>query len=273
MAPAYAGVPRRRGACGLTRWPRCGLSARAGPEGAQQYRYHPRWRWICRSGSGLIHTSLQAGEVRDESKYNKMLIFARVLPLIRARVDADLRGRQSEALIWPWHIHCCRREAKSIPRGARRLPTLARDRHAQISGRHIRLSFRGRGFDRGQRLSPRDHRRRHNRQNFRIWAATNLAALALREFARVDSEAKRKRAVVRTVERVAKDLGDTPAICRRCYTHPAIFEGFVDGTLLAMLAEKTRIYLAQKLEGMSAEEAAVVAFLRLRPGELAEEAA
>jgi hypothetical protein len=28
-----------------------------------------------------------------------MLIFARVLPLIRARVDADLRGRQSEALI------------------------------------------------------------------------------------------------------------------------------------------------------------------------------
>jgi DNA topoisomerase I len=42
--------------------------------GRKQYRYHPRWR-----------------EVRDESKYNKMLIFARVLPLIRARVDADLR--------------------------------------------------------------------------------------------------------------------------------------------------------------------------------------
>jgi DNA topoisomerase I len=40
--------------------------------GRKQYRYHPRWR-----------------EVRDGSKYNKMLIFARVLPLIRARVDAD----------------------------------------------------------------------------------------------------------------------------------------------------------------------------------------
>jgi len=84
---------------------------------------------------------------------------------------------------------------------------------------------------------------------------------------------KRKRAVLRTVERVAKDLGNTPAICRRCYIHPAIFEGFLDGTLLATLAEKTRVYLAQKLEGMSAEEAAVVAFLRLRLGELAEEAA
>jgi DNA topoisomerase-1 len=40
----------------------------------KQYRYHPRWR-----------------EVRDEAKYGKMLTFARVLPLIRARVDADLR--------------------------------------------------------------------------------------------------------------------------------------------------------------------------------------
>jgi hypothetical protein len=36
----------------------------------------------------------------------------------------------------------------------------------------------------------------------------------------------------------------------------AIFEGFLDGTLLATLAEKTRVYLAQKIEGMSAEEAA-----------------
>jgi hypothetical protein len=49
--------------------------------------------------------------------------------------------------------------------------------------------------------------------------------------------------------RVAKDLGNTPAICRRCYIHPAIFEGFLNGTLLATLAEKTRFYLAQKIEG------------------------
>jgi hypothetical protein len=54
---------------------------------------------------------------------------------------------------------------------------------------------------------------------------------------------------------------------------PGDFEGFLDGTLLATLAEKTRVYLAQKIEGMSAEEAAVVAFLRLRLGELAEQAA
>jgi DNA topoisomerase-1 len=104
-------------------------------------------------------------------------------------------------------------------------------------------------------------------------AGTNLAALALREFEHVDSDAMRKRAVVRAVERVAKHLGNTPAVCRRCYIDPEIFEGFLDGTLLTTLAEKTRIYLAAEIEGMSAEEAAVVAFLRLRLGELAEKAA
>jgi DNA topoisomerase I len=48
--------------------------------GRKQYRYHPLWR-----------------EIRDEAKYGKTLIFARVLPLIRARVDADLRRQVSPA--------------------------------------------------------------------------------------------------------------------------------------------------------------------------------
>ena len=110
-------------------------------------------------------------------------------------------------------------------------------------------------------------------KDFRTWAGTNLAELALREFEHIDSDAMRKRAIVCAVERVAKHLGNTPAVCRRCYIHPEIFEGFLDGTLLATLAEKTRVYLAEEIEGMTAEEAAVVAFLRFRLGELADKAA
>jgi DNA topoisomerase I len=67
--------------------------------------------------------------------------------------------------------------------------------------------------------------------------------------------------------------GNTPAVCHRCYIHPEIFEGYFDGTLLATLAEKTGLYLTEEIEGMSAEEAAVVAFLGLRLGELAEKTA
>ena len=37
-------------------------------------------------------------------------------------------------------------------------------------------------------------------------------------------------------------LGNTPAVCRRCYIHPEIFEGYFGGALLATLAEKTGLY-------------------------------
>ena len=107
-------------------------------------------------------------------------------------------------------------------------------------------------------------------KDFRTWAGTQLAAEALREFEGVGSEAERKRAVVRAVEKVAKHLGNTPTICRRCYIHPAVLEGYLDGTMLPAFAENTRMYLAENIGGMSAEEAAVTAFLRLRLDELAE---
>jgi DNA topoisomerase-1 len=105
-------------------------------------------------------------------------------------------------------------------------------------------------------------------KDFRTWAATNLAALALQEFELFDTEAKKKRAVVGAVAKVAKHLGNTPAICRRCYIHPAIFDGYLDGTLLTTLKEQTRKHLAENITGLSAEEAAVAAFLSLRLGEL-----
>jgi DNA topoisomerase-1 len=108
-------------------------------------------------------------------------------------------------------------------------------------------------------------------KDFRTWAATNLAALALQELAEFDTEATRKKAIVRAVEQVAKHLGNTPAICRRCYIHPAIFEGYLDGTLIDSLQQQTRAYLTQNIEGMNPEEAAVTAFLQLRLGELKAE--
>ena len=95
--------------------------------------------------------------------------------------------------------------------------------------------------------------------------------LALQEFELFDSDAKRKSAIVRVVEKVAKHLGNTPAICRRCYIHPAVLDGYLDGTLLATLKEQTRAYLTKNIAGMSAEEAAVAAFLGLRLRELERE--
>jgi DNA topoisomerase I len=108
-------------------------------------------------------------------------------------------------------------------------------------------------------------------KDFRTWAGTQLAATALQQLSALDSEALAKSTIVRAVEQVAKHLGNTVAVCRKCYIHPAIFEGYLDGTLLRTLAERTRDYLAENIDGMSAEEAAVTAFLRLRLSNLAHE--
>src|SRR5207237_3555462 len=69
-------------------------------------------------------------------------------------------------------------------------------------------------------------------KDFRTWAGTVLAARALQEMQAVDSEVEARRNVVAAVERVAQLLGNTRAVCRRCYVHPAIVDSYLDGTLV-----------------------------------------
>jgi len=70
-------------------------------------------------------------------------------------------------------------------------------------------------------------------KDFRTWAATNLAVLAL---AGQEEEAPTRKAQVAAIREVAKRLGNTPAICRKCYIHPAVLEGYLDGSLRSTLA-------------------------------------
>ena len=100
-------------------------------------------------------------------------------------------------------------------------------------------------------------------KDFRTWAATNLAALALRQFAQYDTKAVAKKNVLRAVESVAKLLGNTPAICRKCYIHPAVFDGYLDGSLAATLKQRAEAALDPKQapHTLTADEVAVMAFL------------
>jgi DNA topoisomerase-1 len=70
-------------------------------------------------------------------------------------------------------------------------------------------------------------------KDFRTWAATNLALLAL---AGQEQEPPTKKALVEAVKEVAKRLGNTPAVCRKCYIHPAVLESYLDGSLRRTLA-------------------------------------
>ena len=108
-------------------------------------------------------------------------------------------------------------------------------------------------------------------KDFRTWAATNLAAEALAVAEVHDTKTKAKRALVEAVESVAKRLGNTPAICRKCYIHPAVFEGYLDGSLVEGLKARADDLLEHDGAGLSARELAVTRFLSKRLGEVIEE--
>jgi DNA topoisomerase-1 len=76
-------------------------------------------------------------------------------------------------------------------------------------------------------------------KDFRTWAGTVLAMTALQENMAFESEAEAKRNIVQAIERVAKKLGNTPAICRKCYIHPGLIDAYLDGTLEKMSKRKS----------------------------------
>lgn len=99
-------------------------------------------------------------------------------------------------------------------------------------------------------------------KDFRTWAGTVLAAMALAALEGAESDTARKKNIVAAVESVAKRLGNTRAVCRKCYIHPVVLDAYLDGATIAVVAAK-----AQRLARTSTltrEETAVLALLRRR---------
>jgi DNA topoisomerase-1 len=99
-------------------------------------------------------------------------------------------------------------------------------------------------------------------KDFRTWAGTVLAAQLLEHFDAFDSEAQAKRNIVSAVEAVAKRLGNTKAVCRKCYIHPAVLDAYLDGSLLQTAAPRAR--RAPPADALSDAEAGVLGFLQRR---------
>jgi DNA topoisomerase I len=100
-------------------------------------------------------------------------------------------------------------------------------------------------------------------KDFRTWAGTVLALVALQEYAEFDSAVEAKKNIVRAIEAVAKRLGNTPAVCRKCYIHPAIIDTYLEGSLLETLRQRAAMEM-KHLRGLKPEEAAVLVLLERR---------
>jgi DNA topoisomerase-1 len=101
-------------------------------------------------------------------------------------------------------------------------------------------------------------------KDFRTWHGTVLAALALQEFEKFDSQAGAKKNIKAAIQRVAARLGNTPTICRKCYIHPEILNTYIEGSLLLEVKAKVEAELRDDLQGLKPEEAAVLTLLQAR---------
>ncbi|WP_395396488.1 DNA topoisomerase IB (plasmid) [Novosphingobium sp. BL-8A] len=265
-------------------------------KGRKQYRYHAMFR-----------------EVRDSTKYEHMLDFAKALPIVRQRIEADLRRRglpRERVLAAVVHLL----ETTMIRIGNSDYAKLSRsyglttlqDRHVAVEGAQPRFNFKGKS---GKQWKLRLENRRIAKivkasqdlpgqhlfqyigedgencevtssdinaylkeisgsdipaKDFRTWNGTVLAALALAEYEKVDSQAAAKRNVRAAIEAVASRLGNTPAVCCKCYIHPEVFESCLTDELALDAKDAVERELRDEVSRLRPEEAVVLAFLQRR---------
>lgn len=90
-------------------------------------------------------------------------------------------------------------------------------------------------------------------KDYRTWAGSVLALSVLREL-QWEPESDAKRQVVEMVKSVARQLGNTPAVCRKCYIHPAVLDAFMLGALAELPRPRMR-------KGLRPEEVGLAMFL------------
>jgi DNA topoisomerase I len=98
-------------------------------------------------------------------------------------------------------------------------------------------------------------------KDFRTWAGTILAATTLIEIGPSASAHAGKRRTVAAVEVVAQRLGNTAAVCRKCYIHPGVLDSYLAGTLNNLF--RTTSKKRGAIRGLRASEVGMLSFLKV----------
>ena len=98
-------------------------------------------------------------------------------------------------------------------------------------------------------------------KDFRTWGGTVLAAIALSKQAEFETKKQAKSNIKTAICAVAELLGNTPAVCRKCYIHPVIVEAYLNRTRIAGLNGTGK---GLKPPDLRAAERAVLKFLHPR---------
>ena len=109
-------------------------------------------------------------------------------------------------------------------------------------------------------------------KDFRTWAGTVLVAQALVECEPVANVRYARKNVTGAIAQVARRLGNTPAVCRKAYVHPAIVEAYLGGELPRTLRRRVAHAARRSATDLSREETQVLRFLEARVAKTAKAA-
>ena len=265
-------------------------------KGRKQYRYHPRWRTVRDESKydrmmafadalPAIRKRTDADLARPGLPREKVLAaVVRLLETTLIRVGNEEYARTNRSFglttMRDRHVRVGRRSVRFEFRGKSGIKheiDLSDPRLARIVGKCRDLPGQELFQYLDEEETPRTidsadvnaylrevAGREFTAKDFRTWAGTVLASLALREFEAFDSQAQAKKNIVQAIEHVAERLGNTPSVCRKCYVHPELIEAYLDGSMLQTLKQRAERELAEGLPDLRPEEAAVVALLQQR---------
>ena len=264
--------------------------------GRKQYRYHPLWRKV-RDENKYAHliafgralpvirrqvekdlalpglprekilativrlletTMMRVGNeeyARSNSSFGLTTLRDKHVRIDGARLEFNFRGKSGVA----HSIELTDRRLAGIVRRCRELPGHELFQYLDGEGK--------RGSIDSEDVNEYLHRisgKRYTAKDFRTWAGTLLAALALRAFEKFDSQTQAKKNLVRAIESVSAKLGNTPSICRKCYIHPVIMESYLEGSMLRAVQRRAEKSLLEGVHDLDPEEAAVLALLQQR---------
>lgn len=269
--------------------------------GRKQYRYHERWRMVrdetkydrmLAFGDALtrIRETVEKDLARPGLNREKVLAtIVRLLERTRIRVGNEEYARQNDSYglttLRPDHVdvegtrlhfhfrgksgkqHAIDIRDPKVARVVKKLLALdgqelfeyidsGTGQYHSVSSGDVNAYLKAIG---GEEFTAKD---------FRTWAGTVLCALALTAFeggGDLLGSPQARNNITQAVKQVSERLGNTPAVCRKCYIHPVVLDSYLDGSLTAALTSTSdNRPTGDDGSGLSADEAAILSFLRER---------
>src|SRR5438132_205158 len=231
--------------------------------GRKQYRYHPRWRQVrdAVKYDRMLAFAQALPKIRERTdrdleqpglpREKVLATVVRLLEETRIRIGNDEYRRENGSYglttLRDRHVNVIGAEVRFTFRGKsgknhsielhdRRMARIIK-RFLDIPGQELFKCVDHEGEvkaidsadvnDYLRQISGEDF----SAKDFRTWAGTILAARFLRETGGAANSRRAKKELVRAIARVADELGNTPAVAKKGYIHPAVIAAYLSGGL------------------------------------------